>query len=77
MVASKNNYEEIVSDIKNAYLYVDCDIQVCPRVGVEFVEASYKELPEGSLAKLVQALYKLHAQVDRIGITTWLICFMI
>ncbi len=57
--ASNNNYGVMVGDIKNAYLYADCDIQVCTRVGPEFVKAGYKELLEGSLAKVVRALYRL------------------
>ncbi len=59
VIASNNDYEVMVGDIKNAYLYADCDIQVCTRVGPEFVKAGYKELPEGSLAKVVRALYGL------------------
>ncbi len=59
VIASNNNYEVMVGDIKNAYLYADCDIKVCTRVGPEFVEAGYKELPEGSLARVGRALYGL------------------
>ncbi len=60
VVSSNNNCGMMVGDIKNDYLYADCDIQVCTRVGPEFVETGYKELLEGSLAKVVRALYRLH-----------------
>ncbi len=59
VIASNNNYEVMVGDIKNDYLHADCDIKVCTRVGREFVEVGYKELLEGSLARVVRALYGL------------------
>ena len=52
VIALANNYELLVGDIKNAYLYANCDIDVYTRVGPEFTLAGYDELPEGSLAKI-------------------------
>ena len=57
VIASVNNYEVLVRDIKNAYLCTNCDTGVYIWVGLEFDLAWYKELPEGCLAKIERALY--------------------
>ena len=59
VIASANNYELLAGDIKNAYLYANCDIDVYTRVGPKFKLAGYKELSEGCLAKIERALYGL------------------
>ena len=59
VIASANNYDAIVGDITNAYLYADADVKVYTRVGKEFEIAGFPELPNQSLAQIVRALYGL------------------
>ena len=59
VVASANKRSVLTGDISNAYLYADCDVKVYTRVGTEFGLAGYPQLPTGSLAGVVKALYGL------------------
>ena len=59
VIASANNYEVMVGDITNAYLYADTGVKVYTRVGPEFEAAGYKEFKNGSLAQIIRALYGL------------------
>ena len=44
VIAKTNKYQMLIRDIKNAYLYADCDINICIWVGPEFKLALFKEL---------------------------------
>ena len=63
VIAKANNYQVLTGYIKNAYLYADCDINICMRVGPEFELAGFKELKMGSRAKVEEALYGLPSSV--------------
>ena len=60
LIAANNKYDVLTGDIKNAYLYANCDIKVYTRVGPEF-ELADKNTPlkAESLAQIVRALYGL------------------
>ena len=53
------SYQVLTVDIKNAYLYADCDINICTWVGPEFELVGFKELKAGSMAMAEKALYGL------------------
>ena len=59
VIAKANNFQVLTGDIKNAYFYADCDINICLQVGPEFELAGFKELKTGSMAKVEKALYGL------------------
>ena len=59
VIAKANNYQVLTGDIKNAYLYADCNINICTQIGPEFELAGFKELKTGSMAKVEKALYGL------------------
>ena len=44
VVAKANNYQVLNGDMKIAYLYTDCDVNICTWVGPEFGLAGFKEL---------------------------------
>jgi hypothetical protein len=50
IIALANKFGVLTGDIKNAYLYADCDVKVYTRVGEEFKIAGYSYLPKGTLA---------------------------
>ena len=51
MIAKANNYQVPTRDIKNAYLYSDCVIDICTWVGPEFKIAGFKEFKMGFMSK--------------------------
>ena len=68
VIAKANNYQMLTRDIKNAFLYADCDINICTPLGPEFELAGFKELKKlagfkelkrGSMANVEKALYGL------------------
>jgi len=50
VIAKANNYTVRTGDIKNAYLYAECDIKVCTRVRPEFELAGYTLIKDGLMA---------------------------
>ena len=59
VIAKANNYTVRTGNIKNAYFYGDCDIKVCTGAGLEFELARFPEINDGSMARVVKALYGL------------------
>ena len=69
VIAKANDYTVWTGDIKNTYLYADCDIKVCTRTGPEFELAGFPEIKDGSMARVVKAVYGLQSS-GKIGINT-------
>ena len=42
VIAKANNYQVLTRDVKNPYLYADCDINICTWVGPEFELAGFE-----------------------------------
>jgi hypothetical protein len=59
VIAKANDYTMRTGNIKNAYLYADWDIKVCTRAGPEFELAGFPEIKDGSMVRVVKALYGL------------------
>ena len=59
VIAKANGYQVLTRDIKNAYLYVDYDINIGTWVGAEFKSAGFKECKTRYMTKVEKALYGL------------------
>ena len=71
VIAKANNYTVWTGDIKNTYLYAECDTNVCTMVGPEFELARYTSIKDGLMARVVKYCMAYH-QAGAIGIFSWL-----
>ena len=79
VIAKANGCQVLTGDIKNAYLYADCGINISAWVGFEFKSAGCKESKAGSKAKVEKALYDFpssgHNQHSHLAGTGWTLGF--
>jgi len=79
VIVKANSYTVRTGDIKNAYLYADCDIKICTRAGPEFEQAGFPEIKNGSMEQVVKALYGLPSSVpnwhQHLAGTSWTLGF--
>ena len=56
VIPKANKYQVLTGNIKNVYLYADCNINICTWIEPEFELAGFKELKTESMAKVEKAL---------------------